>query len=89
MLTKAHVVAEAGAPFAWEDIEIDDELREDEVLIEMKASGVCHTDLNFARETAIPDLFPAVLGHEGKMQLSQMQIRKTNQSRDIKGQALS
>jgi aryl-alcohol dehydrogenase len=65
MLTKAHVVAEPGAPFTWEDVEVDDELREDEVLIEMKASGVCHTDLNFARETTIPNLFPAVFGHEG------------------------
>jgi aryl-alcohol dehydrogenase len=45
MLTEAQVIAEAGALFSWETIDVDDNLREDEALIEMKASGVCHTDL--------------------------------------------
>jgi hypothetical protein len=33
----------------------------------MKATGVCHTDLNFSKEKTIPGLFPAVFGHEGGM----------------------
>ena len=36
-----------------------------EVLVEIKASGVCHTD-EFTRSGADPEgLFPAILGHEG------------------------
>ncbi len=67
MLTEALVIAEPGASFRWETIEVDDELRDDEALIEMKASGVCHTDLNFRKETTIPGLFPGILGHEGEI----------------------
>jgi len=59
------VIAEPGAPFALQEIQVEDAFRDDEVLVEMKATGVCHTDLNFQHETSVPDLFPAVLGHEG------------------------
>lgn len=66
MLTKALVIAEAGAPFNLQDIIVrDEELREDEVLVEMVATGVCHTDLNFRHEDKLEGMFPGVLGHEG------------------------
>src|ERR1700754_778625 len=65
MLTEGLVVSTPGAPFAYQQLELDDSLRPDEVLVRIKATGVCHTDLNFARETSLPELFPAVLGHEG------------------------
>jgi S-(hydroxymethyl)glutathione dehydrogenase/alcohol dehydrogenase len=40
-------------------------MREGEVLVEIKATGICHTD-EFTRSGADPEgLFPAILGHEG------------------------
>jgi hypothetical protein len=65
MITPALVVASPGAPFTYQDVVLDDTLREGEVLVEMRATGVCHTDLNFSKETTMPGLFPAVFGHEG------------------------
>jgi S-(hydroxymethyl)glutathione dehydrogenase / alcohol dehydrogenase len=64
MKTKAAVAHAAGKPLSIEEIEIGGP-REGEVLIEMKATGVCHTDA-FTLSGADPEgLFPAVLGHEG------------------------
>lgn len=40
--TKALVVAEPGAPFVLEDIVLD-ELRKNELLVDIKYSGLCHT----------------------------------------------
>jgi Zn-dependent alcohol dehydrogenase len=65
MITEALLVHEAGAPFSYQEVNVNDDLRDDEVLVEMKATGVCHTDLNFSKEKTIPELFPAVFGHEG------------------------
>ncbi|KIW32473.1 uncharacterized protein PV07_04018 [Cladophialophora immunda] len=65
MITDAIVVSKPGAPFQYQQIELHDNLRADEVLVRIKATGVCHTDLNFAKEKTMPELFPAVLGHEG------------------------
>jgi aryl-alcohol dehydrogenase len=65
MITEALVIAEPGAPMRLEEVLIEDEPRADEVMVQMKATGVCHTDLNFQNEKSIPGLFPAVLGHEG------------------------
>lgn len=66
MITEALVAAEPGSPFIYQEINVDDTLRDDEVLVEMVATGVCHTDLNFRNESTIPGLHPAVFGHEGK-----------------------
>ncbi|PMD24588.1 aryl-alcohol dehydrogenase [Hyaloscypha hepaticicola] len=65
MITEALLVQEAGAPFSYQEVTVNDNLRDDEVLVEMKATGVCHTDLNFSKEKTIPGLFPAIFGHEG------------------------
>ena len=46
-----------------DEIELDD-LREDEVLVKMGASGVCHSDYSIVDGT-IPVNYPIVLGHEG------------------------
>ncbi|MEI6458019.1 MAG: S-(hydroxymethyl)glutathione dehydrogenase/class III alcohol dehydrogenase [Pseudomonadota bacterium] len=64
MKTRAAVAFAAGKPL--EVIEVDLEgPRAGEVLIEIKASGVCHTD-EFTRSGADPEgLFPAIFGHEG------------------------
>jgi aryl-alcohol dehydrogenase len=63
MKTIAAVVHEAGAPFLLEEVELD-ELRPDEVLVRMVATGLCHTDLS-VRAGYIPFPLPGVLGHEG------------------------
>jgi aryl-alcohol dehydrogenase len=60
---RAAVVEESGAPFAIEELELG-ELRPDEVLVEVAASGICHTDL-ICRDQWLPVPLPAVLGHEG------------------------
>lgn len=65
MKTEALVVNTPGAAFEFQEVDLDDTLRNDEVLVRMMATGVCHTDLNFRNEKSMPDLFPAVLGHEG------------------------
>jgi S-(hydroxymethyl)glutathione dehydrogenase/alcohol dehydrogenase len=64
MKVRAAVALEAGAPLRVETVDLDGP-REGEVLVEVKATGVCHTD-EFTRSGADPEgLFPAILGHEG------------------------
>ncbi len=64
MQTRAAVAFEAGKPLSIETVELDGP-RDGEVLVEIKATGICHTD-EFTRSGADPEgLFPAVLGHEG------------------------
>ncbi|KAH7142706.1 aryl-alcohol dehydrogenase [Dactylonectria estremocensis] len=65
MLTNALVVDAPGSPFVHRQVTVEDEPRDDEVMVEMHATGLCHTDLNFSKESSIPNLFPAILGHEG------------------------
>jgi hypothetical protein len=65
MIVQALVVDKPGDPFVYQDIQLEDAIRDDEVLVGIKATGVCHTDLNFSKETQMPDMFPVVLGHEG------------------------
>ena len=57
------VVPEAGGDFAIEEREIADP-GPHEVLIELVATGVCHTDLA-VQAGDLPTNFPVVLGHEG------------------------
>ena len=64
MKTRAAVAFEAGKPLQIEMVDLDGP-KEGEVLVEIKATGVCHTD-EFTRSGADPEgLFPAILGHEG------------------------
>jgi aryl-alcohol dehydrogenase len=56
------VVREPGGPFRLEQVELSGP-RPDEVLVEVVASGMCHTDL-LVRDSR-PESLPAVLGHEG------------------------
>jgi aryl-alcohol dehydrogenase len=59
----AAVTESKGAPFELQELELG-ELRADEVLVEVAASGICHTDL-ICRDQWVPVPLPAVLGHEG------------------------
>jgi S-(hydroxymethyl)glutathione dehydrogenase/alcohol dehydrogenase len=64
METRAAVAYQAGQPLAIETVNLEGP-REGECLVEIKASGVCHTD-EFTRSGEDPEgLFPAILGHEG------------------------
>lgn len=63
MKIQAAVVHEAGQPFQIEEVELA-EPKEDELLVKIVASGVCHTD-EVAQKQIIPVPLPAVFGHEG------------------------
>src|SRR5471032_3287000 len=64
MKVKAAVTHRAGAPLAIETVDLEGP-KAGEVLVEIKATGICHTD-EFTRSGADPEgLFPAILGHEG------------------------
>ena len=64
MQTRAAVAHAAGKPLSIETVELDGP-RQGEVLVEIKATGVCHTD-EFTLSGADPEgIFPAILGHEG------------------------
>ena len=58
---KALVVNAAGRSFNLEDVDVASPIGS-EVLIEVQASGLCHTDLLFAANNIAP--FPAVFGYE-------------------------
>jgi len=58
---KALVVNAAGRSFDLEDVDVAAPIGR-EVLVEVQASGLCHTDLLFAANNIAP--FPAVFGHE-------------------------
>ncbi|WP_421658804.1 S-(hydroxymethyl)glutathione dehydrogenase/class III alcohol dehydrogenase [Leptothermofonsia sp. ETS-13] len=61
---KAAVAFEAGKPLSIETVQLEGP-RAGEVMVEIKATGVCHTDA-FTLSGADPEgLFPAILGHEG------------------------
>jgi S-(hydroxymethyl)glutathione dehydrogenase/alcohol dehydrogenase len=64
MKTRAAVAYEAGKPLVVETVELEGP-KAGEVLVELRATGICHTD-EFTRSGADPEgLFPAILGHEG------------------------
>ncbi len=64
METRAAVAVEAGQPLVIETVQLDGP-KAGEVMIEIKATGICHTDA-FTLSGADPEgLFPAILGHEG------------------------
>ena len=64
MKVRAAVAREAGKPLSLETVDVEGP-RAGEVLVEIKATGICHTD-EFTLSGADPEgIFPAILGHEG------------------------
>ena len=64
MKTRAAVAVAAGQPLEIMEVNLDGP-RAGEVLVEIKATGLCHTD-EFTRSGDDPEgIFPAILGHEG------------------------
>src|SRR3954449_103513 len=63
MQTRAAVVESQGQPFTMAEVELEAP-RDDEVLVRMVATGLCHTDLTMG--SLLPaEMFPNVFGHEG------------------------
>ena len=64
MDVRAAVAFEAGSPLSIETVQLEGP-RDGEVMVELHATGICHTD-KFTLSGADPEgLFPAILGHEG------------------------
>ena len=64
MKSKAAVAHKAGAPLVVETVDVEGP-KAGEVLVEIKATGICHTD-EFTLSGADPEgLFPSIMGHEG------------------------
>ncbi|HEX2886024.1 alcohol dehydrogenase catalytic domain-containing protein, partial [Vineibacter terrae] len=64
MKTRAALAVAAKKPLEIEMVDLEGP-RQGEVLVEIKATGICHTD-EFTWSGADPEgLFPAILGHEG------------------------
>jgi S-(hydroxymethyl)glutathione dehydrogenase/alcohol dehydrogenase len=64
MKTRAAVATAAGKPLEIMTVDLEGP-KAGEVLVELKATGICHTD-EFTRSGADPEgLFPSILGHEG------------------------
>ena len=63
MKTLAAVVTEIGKPLSLMELDIEDP-RDDEILVRVIASGVCHTDL-VVQAGMLPVPIPVILGHEG------------------------
>jgi S-(hydroxymethyl)glutathione dehydrogenase/alcohol dehydrogenase len=64
MKTRAAIAHAAGEPLKIEKVQLDGP-KDGEVLVEIKATGICHTD-EFTLSGGDPEgLFPAILGHEG------------------------
>ncbi len=64
MEVKAAVAFEAGKPLSIETVNLE-EPKAGEVLVEIKATGVCHTDAYTLSGRDPEGLFPTILGHEG------------------------
>ena len=63
MWIRAAVTPGRGEPFRIEKVELED-CRPDELIVDIKAAGICHTD-EAAQMQQLPVPLPAVLGHEG------------------------
>lgn len=62
-IIKAAIVRETGGQMTIEDVTIG-QPADDEVLVRIVATGICHTDIS-VRDQLLPMPLPAVLGHEG------------------------
>ena len=64
MDVKAAVAFAAGKPLSIETVQLEGP-KEGEALVEIKATGICHTDAFTLSGDDPEGLFPAILGHEG------------------------
>jgi S-(hydroxymethyl)glutathione dehydrogenase / alcohol dehydrogenase len=64
MKTRAAIAFEAGQPLSIESVDLEGP-RTGEVLVEIRATGICHTDAFTLSGDDPEGIFPAILGHEG------------------------
>jgi S-(hydroxymethyl)glutathione dehydrogenase/alcohol dehydrogenase len=64
MKTRAAVALKAGEPLSIETVDLDGP-KAGEVLVEIKATGICHTDAYTLSGADAEGIFPSILGHEG------------------------
>jgi S-(hydroxymethyl)glutathione dehydrogenase / alcohol dehydrogenase len=64
MKVRAAVALSAGSPLSIETVDLEGP-RAGEVLVQLKATGICHTDAYTLSGDDPEGLFPAILGHEG------------------------
>ena len=64
MKTRAAIAWKAGAPLTIEDVALQGP-KAGEVLIEVKATGICHADCYTLSDADPEGIFPSILGHEG------------------------
>ncbi len=64
MKTQAAVAFDAGKPLSVVTVDLDGP-KAGEVLVELKATGLCHTDAYTLSGKDPEGLFPSILGHEG------------------------
>ena len=64
MKTRAAILRELNTPWSVEEIELDPP-KAGEVLVEIKATGICHTDAYTLEGKDSEGIFPSILGHEG------------------------
>lgn len=64
MKSRAAVAWEAGKPLTIEDVEVEGP-KSGEVLLQVKATGVCHTDAYTLSGNDPEGIFPSIMGHEG------------------------
>src|SRR6202789_437304 len=64
MKTRAALATAAGKPLEIDMVDLDGR-KAGEVLVEIKATGVCHTDAFTLSGDDPEGMFPAILGHEG------------------------
>ena len=63
MKTTVAIVNKQGDDFSLEEVELDGP-RDDEILVRIVATGLCHTDIHL-KDTLPEAMFPRVFGHEG------------------------
>ena len=64
MKSKAAIAWKAGAPLTIEEVDLQGP-KAGEVLVEIKATGICHTDYYTLSGADSEGIFPSILGHEG------------------------
>jgi aryl-alcohol dehydrogenase len=65
--TTALILKQAAEPFEVGTILVDSDLQEQDVLVEIQATGICHTDIGVQKLGKFPGKFPRILGHEGQI----------------------
>lgn len=63
--TQALILEGEKQPFKQATILIDSKLQDHDVLVEILATGICHTDIGVQKLGKFPGTYPRVLGHEG------------------------